>query len=212
MAARVSGRGDQQEILVNMHRRGSGDDPFDASRGGTFAFVQHARTVEVRCKFGVIRDVIAVRQQHEIDAAHFFHALHKWSVEARRIDKDVAALLGRTHDQIGPCTEARLRGEAAKINIVHDVNGKRGDPGSCIEVGNGPNRRSGARNERHERAVQFAGVSRLVKNARFSALIAEAGGRNLSAGVAVDATFVDVKFAGNILRKALVNLSHKVVS
>jgi len=122
MAARVPGSGDQHEIVVNSYGRGSGDDAFDAARGGAFSFVQDARALEVCGELGVVGNVVAVRQQHEIHAAQFFHAFYEGSIEARRIDEHVTALLGRAHDQIGPRAEARFRGEAAKINIVHDMN------------------------------------------------------------------------------------------
>ena len=57
--------------------------------------------------------------------------------------------------------------------------------------------------------MEFAGIFGLMKNTRFAAAITETGGRNLAPGVAVDAAFVDVKFTFNILRKPLIDLSHR---
>jgi hypothetical protein len=57
--------------------------------------------------------------------------------------------------------------------------------------------------------MEFVGILRLMKDARFAAVVAKTRGRNLAAGVAVDATFVDVKLTFYILRKPLVNLRHK---
>jgi len=211
VSARVPGRRDQQEIVVNSDGRRSSDDAFNASCGPAFTFVQDARAVKVRGKLGMVGDIVTMRQQHEIHAAHFLHAFYEGSVEAWRIDEDVAALLGRAHDQIGPRAEARFRCEAAKINVVHDVNGKSCDAGASVEIRHGADGGRGARNERHERAVKFAGILRLLKDARFATVIAKTRGRNLAASVAANATFVDVEFARDILRKPMVNLGHKVV-
>ncbi len=176
-----------------------------------FGFVQDTRAVKVRGKLGMVGDIVTMRQQHEIHAAHFLHAFYEGSGEAWRIDEHVAALLGRAHDQIGPRAEARFRSEAAKINVVHDMNGESRDAGASVQVGGGADGSRGARDKRHERAVKFAGILRLLINTRFAAVVAKAGGRDLTAGVAVDATFVDVEFACDILRKSMVNLGHKVV-
>ena len=180
----------------------SGDDALDAARRGAVAFVHDARAMEMRGKFGVVGDVVAVREQHQIHAAHFFDAFHQGSVEARGIDQDVAALLRRAHDQVGPRAEARFRSEAAIVDIVHDVHGKRCDPGAGAAMGNGADGCGRARDQRHERAMQFAGICGLLVDAGFAAVIAEARRRDLAAGVAVDAACVDVEFALDILRRA----------
>ena len=56
--------------------------------------------------------------------------------------------------------------------------------------------------------MQFAGILRLMVDARFAAVVAKARGRNLAAGVAIDATRVHEEFACHILREPLVNLRH----
>jgi len=56
--------------------------------------------------------------------------------------------------------------------------------------------------------MQFAGILRLMEDAGFTAVIAKAGGRNLAARVAIDATGVHEEFAFHVLRQPLVDLRH----
>ena len=95
VAARVARRGDELEIIVDPHGSRPRNDALDAARGGAVRFVHHARAMEMRGKFGVVGDIVAVREEHEIDAAHLLDAFYQRIVEARRIDQDVAALLLR---------------------------------------------------------------------------------------------------------------------
>jgi hypothetical protein len=55
-----------------------------------------------------------------------------------------------------------------------------------------------AGNERHERAMQFARILRLMVDAGLAAVIAEDGGSDLAAGVAVDAGGVDEEVAWGV--------------
>ena len=76
VAARVSRSGDELQIGVNWQGSRSGDDALDASRRGGFRFVQDSRAMEVGRKFCVVGNIVAMREQHELNAAHFLHALH----------------------------------------------------------------------------------------------------------------------------------------
>ena len=83
MAARVSGRGDELEIAVDPQGSRSCDDALDAAGCSAVRFVHDTGAMEVRGKFGVIGDIVAVREEHEIYAAHFLDALCEGIVEAR---------------------------------------------------------------------------------------------------------------------------------
>ena len=112
--------------------------------------VHDARAMEMRGKFGVVGDVVAVREEHEIDAAHFLDAFHERIVETRRIDEDISALLFRAHDQVRPRAEARFRSEAAKINVIHDVGRKSFDAGAGAAAGHCADGSGRAGDQRHE--------------------------------------------------------------
>ena len=56
--------------------------------------------------------------------------------------------------------------------------------------------------------MQFAGILRLMVDAGLAAVIAKACGRDLAAGVAIDAACVHEEFACDVLREPLVNLRH----
>jgi len=162
----------------------------------------------MRGEFGVVGDVIAVREEHEIDAAHFLDAFREGIVETRRIDEDVSALLLGPHDQVRPGAEARFRCEAAEINIVYHMHRKRFDAGAGAAARDGPDGSSRAGHQRHECAVKLAGILRLMVNAGFAAVIAKAAWSDLAAGVAIDATRVHEEFAGRVLREPLFDLRH----
>jgi hypothetical protein len=210
VAARVSGRGDELEIVVDTHRSRPRNDALDAARRGAVRLMHDAGAMEVRSKFGVVRNIIAMREEHKIYAAHFLDAFRERIVETRRIDEDVAALLRWAHDQVGPRAEARLRIESAIVNVIHDVNGKSLDAGAGAAMGHSADGSGRARDKRHQCPMQFAGILRLMEDARFAAVVAKTRGRNLAARVAIDATRVHEEFACNILRETFVNLRHRL--
>src|ERR1700692_173782 len=137
VAAGMSGRGDELEIIIDLQESHTCDNSLDAARCGAVSLVHDARAMEMRGEFGVVGDVIAMREKHEIDAAHLLDAFYAGIVEPRRIDQDVAALFLRANDQVGPCTEAGFRRETAKIDIVHNVGRKRFDAGAGASAGRG---------------------------------------------------------------------------
>src|ERR1700674_1311737 len=91
VAARVSGRGDELEIVIDPQGSRSGNDALDATRCGAVPLVHDARAMEMRGKFGMVGDIIAVREKHEMDAAHLLDVICQGIVEPRGIDQDVAS-------------------------------------------------------------------------------------------------------------------------
>ena len=131
MAAGVAGRGNQEQVAVEPHLFLAGDAPLDLLAGSgaaaQFVAVHHARAAEVRRELRVIGDIVTVGEKHQLHAAHAFDALHQRRREARGIHQHVAALTWRTHDEVRPRPEARLRGKAAEVDIADNGFGKSPD-------------------------------------------------------------------------------------
>ena len=159
-------------------------------------------------KCDVVSNIVTVRKEHKIHAAHFFDALYERRCKSRGIDQHVPALLLRTNDQIRPRSETRFRCEAAKVNIVHNVNRKRGDARAGAAVRRCADRSSRTRNQRHQCAMQLAGIVRLPVNAGLSAMVAKTRGRDLPASIAIDAGGVHEELAVHVFRQALSDLGH----
>ena len=85
VAARVSRRGDEQNIIIELQRVYSRGHALDAERRGVISLVHHARAPKMRRKLDVVRDVVAVREKHQAHAAHLLDALHQRRGKARRI-------------------------------------------------------------------------------------------------------------------------------
>lgn len=109
MAAGVAWRGDDYELIVEADFIFAGDDVLDAEVRGSVARVHDARAMEVRGEPCVVGDVVAMREEHEIDAAHLLDALHQGRIEARGIDQNIAAALLRPDDEVGPAAVAKSR-------------------------------------------------------------------------------------------------------
>src|ERR1700739_785855 len=198
VATRVPRGGNDLEFVIDARWIGSLDHALDASSGGALRFMHDTRAVEMRGEFRVIGDVIAMGEEHEANAAHLLDALYQRIVEARRIDQHVPAALLWPHDQVRPGPEARFGREAAKIDVVDDVRGKRFNAGPGAAARHSPNRRGWTCAQGHERAVHFARILWLMVDARLASMIVETRGGNLAAGVAVDTTGVDVEIAFNV--------------
>jgi hypothetical protein len=95
------------------------------------------------------------------------------------------------------------------VDVVDDVHGKVSAARAAAAVRCATNGSGGTRYECHERAMQFAGISRLVVDAGLPAVIAEDGRSDLSARVAIDAGGVDEELAGDVFGEALVYLGHE---
>jgi hypothetical protein len=165
--------------------------------------------VKMLGKYRMIGNIVAVREQYEAHAAHLLDSLHQRRVESRRIDQNISPLLRRSYDQVRPCAEAGLGIESAVVDIVHDVNREGLHSRKSAAARFGADRCGGASDERHQGAMDFAGIPRLMVNAGLPAVIAEDSGRDLPARIAINATGVHKEVARDILGEAFSNLSHK---
>jgi hypothetical protein len=149
-----------------------------------------------------------VREEDGADAAQLLDAAHERAREARRVDEDVAAFAFRPDDEVTPRAEARLRGEAAEVDVGVDALGERLDALARVVISGGADGRGRAGDERHQRAPRLGGRGRLAEDARLFAVVAEDRGRYLPARVAVDARVVDVEVARHIFGQTPRRIRH----
>src|SRR5204862_4058473 len=120
--------------------------------------------------------------------------------------------------QIRPGAEARLRSEPAEEDVPVDVGGKGPGRLACAPAGSRrprgyrPDRGRRTGDKRHKCAMNSLGRGRLAADARLVAVIAEGLGRDLPAGVAVDARVIDVELALDVLRQPMFELRHQCSS
>ena len=93
MPARVPRRRDAQQVVIQPDRLFPGDNAFDPSPCRFIAGMHDARTVEMRGELRMVRDVVAMREPHQADAAHLLETLDERRGEARRVDQDVPAFI-----------------------------------------------------------------------------------------------------------------------
>ena len=107
-------RNDEQ-IIVELNGLGALNYLLDAETRGPIITMHDSFAAKPLVKQLMIRDVVLVREKHSADAAHRFHSFDQLAREPWRVDENVAL---RASDQVAPGAKARLRSEAAKVNVV----------------------------------------------------------------------------------------------
>lgn len=124
VAARVARRGDDDEVSVEARLIFPFDDSFDAVASGVVVRVHDSPRAELAREPVVVGHVVAVREEDRADAAHRFNPADERAREARRVNEDAAALGFGADYQITPRAEARLRGEAAEVDVLFKAFGE----------------------------------------------------------------------------------------
>ena len=173
----MSRRGNHEQLVVELNWFRAANYVLDAQPCGAVIGVHNALTAKFTAKQLVIGDVVFVREQHAADAAQRFDPFQELTRKPGRVDQQITAFACRTSDQVTPGTEARLRCEAAEVDVVVERHRKRVDADVRIVSFGGANRPGGARDERHHCASDFIGSFRLTMDAALVTVIAKDCGR-----------------------------------
>jgi hypothetical protein len=151
----------------------------------------------------VIGHVVAMGQEHEAHAAQRGEPRQERPGGARRVDEDVPS---EPLDQIRRGAVRLLARVAAVMDGAVDALRK-----SARSLGRLPRRADGggrARDQCHQRAQALGLACRLPAHVGGAAPLGEDRGRQLAAGVAVDAGRVDEQLAGGVLRQSEIEPGH----
>jgi hypothetical protein len=96
MAARVTGSGNRDQIAINFHRLFTVDDSFDSQTLRAIVRVHHPLATKLLRKQLVVGNVVAVCQQHALDATKLLNSLYQVGRESRRIYQDISTFLLRS--------------------------------------------------------------------------------------------------------------------
>lgn len=200
-AARVPRDRDGEQVIVQADRIGALQLLLDLGGAGVdVVAVEHAPRAEVARELRVVRDVVLVAQQEQVDSAQLLQALHERAGEARRVDEHVAGLAA---DQVRGGAEAGLGMEAAVVDALVDGVGQARERGLQVGALARADGRRGAAEQRHEGArALFVGGGLTVDPALPGGTV-ERPGRHPAAGIAVDAGGVDVEVALDIRGQTL---------
>ncbi len=208
VTAGMAGRGNQKQIGVERDEVFASGDALNAEPRGAIVMMHDARAMEMRGEARVVGDIVAVRKEHERDAAQLLDAPDERGGEAGRVHENIAAGLWRTNDEVGPAAKTRFGSEPAEIDVVHNGIGKGIHGGAGVTVPGSADGSRGAGHQRHQGALHIRGTGRLAVDAGLTAMVMEGLRGNLAAGVAINAGCIDKEIAGDVLRQSLLDLGH----
>src|SRR6266496_1856931 len=106
MSARVAGSRNGNQVAIESDCLFTLNDVLDSKASRTVGSMHNPVAAKFLPEQRVISDVILVGQQHCGNAALGLNAFYELCGKTRRVDKDIAALTGRTSDEIAPATKA----------------------------------------------------------------------------------------------------------
>lgn len=203
----MPGRWNDEQIRCQEHRLLAIQQVFDAAaQVAGIGAVQNTCRAKAPRPGIVVRHVIAMSEKHPANASHLLNSRSQRIIEPGRINKDVPI---RTLDQVTGSTEGRFGGKAAKIYVLINVLRKRRDcvrDGLAVESSDRCRRASDQRFESGE----FLGFGTwLAVHNGLLAFGTETLRSYLTAQIAIDATAVDKKTAGYVLRTPEFGKRHK---
>src|SRR5262245_61594958 len=197
--------GDQ--LGVERDRLVSGEYSLDgSSRASDVSLVQDPLASEATRKELVLRDVVAMRQEHGLDAASKLEFGQETPDAARRIDEDVPS---RPLDEVTPGAERVLGGETAEEDVFVDPLGEPFDARTSVATRPGSDRSGRTGDQSHQGAAAIRFGFRLLRDEGVIVGGREDTRGDPPAGIAVDAGPVHVEVARSVVRKALSERGHR---
>src|ERR1051325_9108848 len=105
VSTRVPRRWNDQQIIIDAHYLRARDHLLDAASGGAIPFMHNAPAFKVLGKLCMISDIVLVREEHDLDAAHVFDLARQRRIEPWRVDQYIALW---PYNQVRPRAKARL--------------------------------------------------------------------------------------------------------
>ena len=200
MSASVTRSRDHQQIAVQLKRLSAADDALDVVTRRSVIGMHDSIAIISIAKQLVIGHVVFVRQQHLVNAAKRVDPFNELRREAWRVDQQVTAFVWRSGDQVAPRTETVFGSEAAKINVLRQLDWKGVDADVRVVFFGRTDGAGRASYERHHGLSRFIRGFGLMINAALVAVVAKDRGRELTTSVAVDAGGIYKEIARHILR------------
>jgi hypothetical protein len=148
VAACVSGRRNGDQLRIEDRRLVSRELPLDRPRRSSdVSFVQDPLASEAASEGLVLRDVVAMRQEHGADAPAALELRQEAADASRRIDKDVP--LGSL-DEVTPGAERVFGSESAEEDVLVDPLGVALDAWPRVLTRPGSDRAGRTGDERHQ--------------------------------------------------------------
>src|SRR5579871_2272187 len=196
MALGVAWSGNDEKVVRDLDGFEAIDDDFGGGLGVQFVAVNHSLGAEMEGEALGVGDVVGMRQEDPRQAAPLLDAAHESRQELRRIDEPIAV---GPADEVAIAAERLRRVHAAVIDVVFDrqreiVEHRAGGVSSMSADGAGRTADEGL-----EGAVRLLRVGGLELHEGITVGFAEDFGRDLPAGIAINAGRIDEELAGYVL-------------